>query len=238
MKPEENDKEDEDCAFLEKVLDSLYDFGGGAVKKKKKKRQKRCGQKAGPEDAATVCSVNEDQEAGQEFSEMTVESEGPAVTQVEVVSFHDPTKRQKKTKQMPEINETLPLEISKKEPNAPQQGLSLEKARLEVHRFGITGYKKEQQRVFEEERAIMLGARPAKKKYLNYKVLQEQIKDKKNKVKEEVKTDLKKKKTQPRDKKSTASSSAPTGQVGRFKDGMLILSPKEIKTIKGKMGRK
>lgn len=32
-------------------------------------------------------------------------------------------------------------------------------ARLEVHRFGITGYKKEQQRVFEQDRAIMLGAR-------------------------------------------------------------------------------
>ena len=32
-------------------------------------------------------------------------------------------------------------------------------ARLEVHRFGITGYKKEQQRVFEQDRAVMLGAR-------------------------------------------------------------------------------
>lgn len=35
----------------------------------------------------------------------------------------------------------------------------LSKARLEVHRFGITGYKKDQQRVFEQDRAIMLGAR-------------------------------------------------------------------------------
>lgn len=32
-------------------------------------------------------------------------------------------------------------------------------ARLEVHRFGITGFKKEQQRVFEQDRAVMLGAR-------------------------------------------------------------------------------
>lgn len=35
----------------------------------------------------------------------------------------------------------------------------LHQARLEVHRFGITGYKKEQQRVFEKDRAVMLGAR-------------------------------------------------------------------------------
>ncbi len=39
----------------------------------------------------------------------------------------------------------------------------LHQARLEVHRFGITGYKKEQQRVFEQDRAIMLGARVRKK---------------------------------------------------------------------------
>lgn len=32
-------------------------------------------------------------------------------------------------------------------------------ARLEVHRFGITGYGKGKERVLEQERAIMLGAR-------------------------------------------------------------------------------
>lgn len=32
------------------------------------------------------------------------------------------------------------------------------KARLEVHRFGITGYGKGKERVLEQERAIMLGA--------------------------------------------------------------------------------
>lgn len=31
-------------------------------------------------------------------------------------------------------------------------------ARLEVHRFGITGYGKGKERVLERERAIMLGA--------------------------------------------------------------------------------
>lgn len=32
-------------------------------------------------------------------------------------------------------------------------------ARLEVHKFGITGYKKQEQRLWEQERAIMLGAK-------------------------------------------------------------------------------
>lgn len=32
-------------------------------------------------------------------------------------------------------------------------------ARLEVHRFGITGYGKGKERVLERERAIMLGAK-------------------------------------------------------------------------------
>lgn len=91
-------------------------------------------------------------------------------------------------------------------------------ARLEVHRFGITGFKKEQQRVFEQDRAIMLGARvstshrehiwwasqcvficcthfyylfstclqPPKKDYVNYKLLQQQVKEKKQKAKEDV----------------------------------------------------
>ena len=39
------------------------------------------------------------------------------------------------------------------------QEFNLEKARLEVHRFGITGYGKGKERVLEQERAIMLGAR-------------------------------------------------------------------------------
>nr|XP_054604610.1 uncharacterized protein C1orf131 homolog [Nothobranchius furzeri] len=118
-----------------------------------------------------------------------------------------------------------------------QEELSLEQARLEVHRFGITGYKKEQQRVFEQHRAVMLGARPPKKDFVNYKELQRQMKEKKQKEKEEFQPDKKKKKkSNQRDKKKSSSGaglgSAPSGQVGRFKNGMLVLNPKEIQKIK------
>ncbi|KAG9347523.1 hypothetical protein JZ751_005091, partial [Albula glossodonta] len=154
-------------------------------------------------------------------------------SQVEIVTFQDPSKK-KKTKRAPISERKLPVPEEKKE--TKQKDLSLEKARLEVHRFGITGYQKEQQRLFERERAIMLGAKPPKREYINYKVYQEMIKEKKLKAKEEQKLDDKKKKkreSKTRDeKKKSSSSSLPTGQVGRFKNGVLVLSSKEIQRIK------
>ncbi|KFP89770.1 Uncharacterized protein C1orf131, partial [Apaloderma vittatum] len=74
-------------------------------------------------------------------------------------------------------------------------------ARLEVHKFGITGYKKQEQRIWEQERAIMLGAKPPKKQHVNYKTYQEKMKEKKaakdDDKAEELKADsLKKKKEQ------------------------------------------
>ncbi|XP_061668138.1 uncharacterized protein C1orf131 homolog isoform X2 [Syngnathoides biaculeatus] len=252
MKPDLNGKADKDYEFLEQVLDTLYDFGSGATKKKKAKKRKRCEPEDVPE---VVCGVNEERGGEQDPTEMTVQNQstkgatnnvapttGSAaepLKRVEVVSFQDPAKRQRKTKQMPAVAETPPLDTSDKKQSAPQRGLSLEKARLEVHRFGITGYKKERQRVFEEERAIMLGARPPKRNYLNYKVLQQQIKEKK--AKKEPHPDLKKKKKNTRDKdkmRTAGSSSEPTGQVGRFKNGMLVLSHREIRNIKGTTLRK
>uniref|UniRef100_A0A672NN54 Uncharacterized protein n=1 Tax=Sinocyclocheilus grahami TaxID=75366 RepID=A0A672NN54_SINGR len=57
-----------------------------------------------------------------------------------------------------------------------------------VHKFGLSGYQKQQQRVFEQDRAIMLGARAPKKQYVNYKVYQQMIKEQKMKAKEEAKS--------------------------------------------------
>lgn len=124
------------------------------------------------------------------------------------------------------------------------QEFNLEKARLEVHRFGITGYGKGKERVLERERAIMLGAQPPKKSYVNYKVLQEQIKEQKA-AREEAKrtaqdTDIfkRKKRKGQEDRKSrkkqpaaSMSSGGRNGQVGRFKNGTLILSQVDIKKI-------
>ncbi|XP_068564589.1 uncharacterized protein C1orf131 homolog [Cebidichthys violaceus] len=255
-----NGKEDGDRLFLEDVLDKLYEFDDGPASKKKLKSQKKKKRKRYEEEeekefpaAEDTCSNSEDNRVdhvGAEHQQQQPKTEqtGPTiqrVSQVKVVTFQDPRKKPK-TKQTPAPDKVPALQkmTEEEEESGQLEALNLEKARLEVHRFGITGYKKEQQRVFEQDRAVMLGARPPKKDYVNYKMLQQQIKEKKQKSKEEVQPDLKKKKKQSnqRAKKKVSSSSgsgsAPAGQVGRFKNGMLILSSKEIQKIKGNKRRK
>ncbi|KAK2889971.1 uncharacterized protein C1orf131 homolog [Channa argus] len=258
MTSETNEKGDEDCLFLAQVLDKLYDFGNGPTSKKKlksqmKKKRKRCEEEE--EEFPKIVDIGIDTKgyradhhsgAAQKQHQPQTKQTGPNIEQrsrVEIVTFQDP-KKKPKTKLTPAPDEIPVPQITEKKQSDHLEELNLEKARLEVHRFGITGYKKEQQRVFEQDRAVMLGARPPKKDYVNYKVLQQQIKEKKQKGKEEVHPDLKKKKKQnnQRDKKkkkvSSGSSMAPSGQVGRFKNGMLMLSSKEIQKIKGKKGGK
>uniref|UniRef100_A0A8C5M8V0 Uncharacterized protein n=1 Tax=Leptobrachium leishanense TaxID=445787 RepID=A0A8C5M8V0_9ANUR len=119
------------------------------------------------------------------------------------------------------------------------------RARLEVHKFGITGFKKEKQRIFEKERAIMLGAKPPKREYLNYKVYQDLVKEKKaarpenNRMEHCVESTIKrekqgygKSKLRNSKKSRTSSGIVPTGHVGKFKNGALFLSGKDISKIK------
>ncbi|XP_035534429.1 uncharacterized protein C1orf131 homolog [Morone saxatilis] len=245
--------------FLEHVLEKLYDLGNGPASKKKLKSQKKKKRKRDEEEVEedeefpTGDDIYSDTEGSRadhdepEQKQPKTEHTGPTVQQVsrvEVVTFQDPRKKQKTKQQTPAPDRAPAPQTTEEKQSEQPEVLSLEKARLEVHRFGITGYKKEQQRVFEQDRAVMLGARPPKKDYVNYKMLQQQIKEKKQKAREEVQPDLKKKKKQSnqRDKKkkkeSSGSGTAPSGQVGRFKNGMLILSSKEIQKIKGNKRRK
>ncbi|XP_062066590.1 uncharacterized protein C1orf131 homolog [Lepus europaeus] len=160
---------------------------------------------------------------------------------VEVVEFHS---RHKKRKLKQAQDGSTKAKTSVLEKDVDVQEFNLEKARLEVHRFGITGYGKGTERVLEQERAIMLGAKPPKNTYVNYKVLQEQIKEKQAAKEKEKKmaqdTDIfkKKKKKGQEERKSKKKKSAPSilssgraGQVGKFKNGTLILSPSDIKKI-------
>ncbi|XP_012586709.1 PREDICTED: uncharacterized protein C1orf131 homolog [Condylura cristata] len=160
---------------------------------------------------------------------------------VEVVEFHSRNKR-KKQKLGQEENTKTKASVLQKDGNI--QEFNLEKARLEVHRFGIMGYGKGKERVLEQERAIMLGAKPPKNSYVNYKVLQEQIKEKKAAKEEEKRmaqdTEIfkKKKRKGQEDRKSKKKKSAPSilsggqiGQVGKFKNGTLILSQVDIRKI-------
>ncbi|XP_048386368.1 uncharacterized protein C1orf131 homolog [Stegostoma tigrinum] len=146
---------------------------------------------------------------------------------VEVVTFTGLRKRKK----VPLVTDKDKIEEADEQSNSKQE-FNLARARLEVHRFGIMGYRKEQQRVLEQERAIMLGARPPKREYINYKRYQEMMKDKATAKNTNAKPVLsRKKKEERRNKKSEI---IPTGQVGRFKNGALILSDSDIKRIKDK----
>ncbi|KAJ1153996.1 hypothetical protein NDU88_006753 [Pleurodeles waltl] len=160
-------------------------------------------------------------------------------TCVEVVRFYSQKGKNKATIESAQDPATK-IKVDTQEKDAKEHIFSLEKARLEVHRFGITGYRKEKQRTFEQERAIMLGAKPPKKEYVNYKVYQDQVKQKKTIKKEESVKDFDpaKRKRKPGSeerwskKKKSATTILPSGQVGIFKNGTLLLSGKDIKKIK------
>ncbi|CAO2609399.1 Uncharacterized protein C1orf131 homolog [Lemmus lemmus] len=159
---------------------------------------------------------------------------------VEVVEFQSRSKRKPKPDQDEHAKQNKTRALEK---DVGIQEFNLEKARLEVHRFGITGYGKGKERVLEQERAIVLGAKAPKRSYVNYKVLQQQIKEKRKAKEEEEKlaqdTDIfkrKKRKVQEdrwRPKKSAPSilSNGKVGQVGKFRNGTLILSHADIKKI-------
>ncbi|XP_004712262.1 uncharacterized protein C1orf131 homolog [Echinops telfairi] len=160
---------------------------------------------------------------------------------VEVVEFHS---RPPKRTQKPDQDENTKTKTSALEKDVDMPEFNLEKARLEVHRFGITGYGKGKERLLEQERAVMLGAKPPKKSYVNYKILQEQIKEQKTAKKEVMKmaqdTDVfkKRKRKGQEDRKSQKKKLAPSilsggriGKVGKFKNGTLILHPVDIKKI-------
>ncbi|XP_075059569.1 40S small subunit processome assembly factor 1 [Mixophyes fleayi] len=159
--------------------------------------------------------------------------------QVEVVTYV--SRRDKKQTNGTEVQDRdseINVDVTEEERD---ETFNFEKARLEVHKFGITGYKKEKQRKFEQERAIMLGARPPKREYVNYKVYQERIKEqeqtrKEKRFKENGTEPVKKKRKEGQNhrgtRKAKVSGKVPSGQVGRFRDGALILSGKDIQKIK------
>ncbi|XP_066467497.1 uncharacterized protein C1orf131 homolog isoform X1 [Tiliqua scincoides] len=164
--------------------------------------------------------------------------------QIEVVTFHGPSRKKKPKPELADSDGSK-AKPPVQEKHVDHQEFTLEKARLEVHRFGITGFEKKEQRVLEQERAIMLGAKAPKKEYLNYKILQEQIKRNKAVKKEgtvmEIKSDSQRRRKtkghkERKPKKKTKHSMLPTGQVGTFKNGTLMLRRSDIKKIKSSKG--
>ncbi|XP_007441327.1 uncharacterized protein C1orf131 homolog [Python bivittatus] len=160
--------------------------------------------------------------------------------QIEVVTFHGRHRKKKAKLEISEGDESK-AKTAAEETCMDTQEFNLEKARLEVHRLGITGFTKKEQRGLEQERAIMLGAKPPKKEYVNYKILQEQIKEKqaakkKENMVENKSDSLKRRKKrgheERKSKKTTKQNILPTGRMGKFKNGTLILHSCDIRKIK------
>lgn len=116
----------------------------------------------------------------------------------------------------------------------------MKKLRFEVMKFGMTGFQKKKQ---EDERinlAIRLGAKPPKNKAVNYKQLIEIRKEEKRKELEEQKAKQEAGLQFKKKKKKQFSKNKPRnvnkvkgigGQIGHEKNGMRILSKKDIARI-------
>ncbi|XP_068223052.1 uncharacterized protein C1orf131 homolog [Palaemon carinicauda] len=113
----------------------------------------------------------------------------------------------------------------------------MKKMRFEIFKLGMGGFSKEKKKETRVALAIKLGAKPRKNKHVSYKDLlvmkknekiqkkaqQEMEKEMGIKDKKKAKPDLKEKKRKPR---------AYSSQVGRYKDGVLSLSKKDLHKIK------
>ncbi|XP_068252689.1 uncharacterized protein C1orf131 homolog [Nyctibius grandis] len=240
----------EPCRRLEAVLGTLYDLGeepGARGATENSEQSAAAEESRGPQAAAGNAggAAGGRRRARDFFGELRAELGAAAAVPpppatpptVEVVVFRG---RKRKGRPSPSAAPTGRAQ-TKIEKNANEQEFNFEKARLEVHKFGITGYKKQEQRIWEQERAIMLGAKPPKKEHVNYKTYQEKMKEKKtakddDKGKEHKSDSLKKKKRKEQERKAKRKKSVPSiwpaGQVGKFRDGTLILQSYDIKKIK------
>uniref|UniRef100_UPI00358E29E4 uncharacterized protein C1orf131 homolog isoform X1 n=2 Tax=Myxine glutinosa TaxID=7769 RepID=UPI00358E29E4 len=168
----------------------------------------------------------------------------PGKRHVEVVVFKDPLKRKKTCflDRPGQLDEDGRMKTDKTE---RQGSFNFAKAKIEIERFAITGYSKEKQRECERNRAILLGARPPKRQYLNYKVYQEMMK--KKKLEEEIvknqmqQTDPRllkiNKKGKPAAKNGRKQTSRKNklgngGMLGKFNGGMLVLSTQDMDHVK------
>ncbi|KAK2531480.1 hypothetical protein Q9233_005732 [Columba guinea] len=247
----------EPCRRLEAVLGTLYDLGeehdprraGKDSKASTGAAEQEESRAAQPEEGSAGGAAGGRRGARDFFGELRAELGAAAALRpppaappaVEVVVF-----RGRKNKGRSSLSTAPPggaqTKTADKEKSANKQEFNFEKARLEVHKFGITGYKKQEQRIWEQERAIMLGAKPPKKEHVNYKTYQEKMKEKKkakdeDKGKEHKGDSLKKKKKKDQKerkakRKKLVPSIWPAGQVGKFRDGTLILQSRDIKKIK------
>ncbi|CAF0974256.1 unnamed protein product [Rotaria sordida] len=153
---------------------------------------------------------------------------------VETIAFRDPSK---KKKILNKSNTSSP--VSQQNENVE---FDLEKARFDVHKFGIKGFEKSKYEDARVALAVNLGARPPKRKFINYRELIEQNRAKKAKEKEEEENarllgDIFHK--SPNNKQKSKQKRIGEGDVGlmrfssvgKFQGGVLKLTDKDISKL-------
>ncbi|XP_037062251.1 uncharacterized protein C1orf131 homolog isoform X2 [Peromyscus leucopus] len=229
--------------LLDAVLRNLYDLGETEVEKEHKRIRKKREKKRDVETIADVTAESlplpgvlvrgQRKSASSFFKELKEElhsapavpsapPSGPEVPAATAVS-PSPLKNNSKLVEVVEFQSNS----KKRKPKSDQEEHTKNKTRALEKDLGVQEFNLE---------------KPPKNSYVNYKVLQKQIKEKKAALEEEKRvardTDIfkrKKRKGQEdrRSKKSAPSilSNGRVGQVGKFRNGTLILSPTDIKKI-------
>ncbi|XP_074655070.1 40S small subunit processome assembly factor 1-like [Tubulanus polymorphus] len=144
-----------------------------------------------------------------------------------------------------------PCQVDEKLPVQPQTNLvvddarfDLKRARLEVQKFGISGFDQVKKEIAKEQFLVKLGAKPTKRPYVNYRVYQEMVKKNKEYDAEKQEMDrklgLKVKKSHPDTEKSKNRDELGLldGQIGRYKDGIQFLSKDDIEKVKKSKNKK
>jgi len=111
---------------------------------------------------------NEQQQQQTHVTEKSNSNENCSKRKIEVVVFKDKNSKSSKTK----LNKkSLPTTSSITEDQKLLKAKNLLKEiEWDVTSFGLKGFSLDEKRKMEQERAIRLGAKPRKQKYINYKV--------------------------------------------------------------------
>lgn len=192
-----------------------------------------------------ICAEQKDEYEGSKNSGVTPQEKKP-----EIVVFHRGRKGKQRDRPRPAIAEHLDSDTSHSAHSYAKLDVGsgrlnskevLKKIQFDVGSFGMKSLSKEKQREQERQRAITLGAKPTKNnKSMNYR---QYIEDRKR-LQNDAQSEGSLQPMQKKSKKSKPTLSQPKfwkegnksllPQVGKYRNGVLKLSSKDIKSIKGR----
>ncbi|KAG0729043.1 hypothetical protein GWK47_003582 [Chionoecetes opilio] len=151
----------------------------------------------------------------------------------EEVQIYDYAKRRGVNKPKRNKEEEEQMESLEEAKGEALDDRQLKRVRYDVFRLGMSGFHKNKKEDTRVQLAVKLGAKPARKKAVNYKTLQE-MKKKEKKVEaeeKEMKLKLGLKVPKPFKKKERPVVKASGSQVGRYRHGVQVLSKQDIAKV-------